>query len=92
MRYKYMYAWKSQKDFDNRKDLPDSQKVMYLRVDTNTVEQVTCVTESRTPDLGFPDVESLGRVYDRCMNKRVWSQLTPLERDGWIESTVQNAL
>ena len=89
--YKCSYAWKSERDFNYRGSEPDSKKVMYLRVETKTVEQVTCVTVTPVHDLGFDDVEPLGQVIDRCINMKVWKELTPLEKEGWIESTIANS-
>lgn len=89
--YKCLYGWRSERDFINRGSEPDSKKLMYLRLETKTVEEVTSVTETPVTDLGFDDVVSLGKVIDRCMNLKVWKELTQLEREGWIESTIANS-
>ena len=91
MSYGYKYAWRSEKEFQTTDHLPLGQRVMYLRVDTGTVEQVSSVTKKPVTDLSFDDVTPLGRVYDRCMNLKVWGELSQNERRGWIEATIANA-
>lgn len=93
MSYKILWGWRSEKQFCTTDHLPPAQKAMYLRVDTDTVEHVSSVTEKNATDLGleFDDVTPLGRVYDRAINMKAWGELTQSERRGWIEATIANA-